>query len=135
MKKKLLIVLIILVVLVAGCSGPRGSSESPQQRMKQTSTILNEQFTVAGNSVNSYSSDLKTGDELELSITVLKGGNLDINFYITNANGAKIISRSRIGDTTVSWVVPSSGTYFFKYDNSFSALTSKIVKTTITVTR
>jgi hypothetical protein len=39
------------------------------------------------------------------------------------------------GFTKVSWVVPSSGTYFFKYDNSFSALTSKIVKTTITVTR
>ncbi|KCZ72336.1 emp24/gp25L/p24 family/GOLD [Candidatus Methanoperedens nitroreducens] len=129
MKKILLIILIILGVLVAGCSGPIGSSN------KQTSTIVNEQFTISANSVKGYYSDLQTGDELEVSITVLQGGDLDIDFYITNADGAKIISRSKIGDTTISWVAPSSGTYYFKYDNSFSALTSKIVKTTITVTR
>lgn len=130
MKKITLILsIIILIVFVAGCT------DAPRQRAKQTSTLLDEQFTVAANSINSYSADLDAGDDIQVSITVLSGGNLDVDFYITNANGAKIISRSRVGETTVSWTVPSSGTYYFKYDNSFSTVTSKIVKTTIKVTR
>lgn len=128
MKRLMLFLSIVLIVLVAGCTDTKTA-------LSQTSTILDEQFTVPANGIKSYESDLRAGDEIQASITVLQGGNLDIDFSITNANGAKIVSRSRIGQSTVSWTVPSSGTYYFKYDNSFSLMTAKIVKTTITLTR
>ena len=125
--KKIVILLIFLtVVFLMGCT------ETPVT--EQTYTLVDEQFTVPANSMKSYYADLEAGDEIQVLITVLEGGNLDIDFYITDANDAKIISRSRIGQSTVSWKVPYSGTYYFVYDNSFSMMTSKIVKTTIKVT-
>lgn len=127
MNKKIVILLIFLtVVFLMGCT------EIPVT--EQTYTLVDEQFTVPANSMKSYYADLEAGDEIQVLITVLEGGNLDIDFYITDANDAKIISRSRIGQSTVSWKVPYSGTYYFVYDNSFSMMTSKIVKTTIKVT-
>lgn len=108
--------------MVAGCLG------------KETRTIVNEQFTVAPGQVTSYYYDLKTGDEVEVSLEVLQGGNLDIDFYITDSNGRKIVSRDRVDKTTIQWTAPSSETYYFKYDNKMSLVTSKIVKSTIKVT-
>ena len=123
MRKKIFVLSLVLVaILVAGCLG------------KETRIIVNEQFTVPPGQVTSYYSDLKTGDEVEVSLDVLQGGNLDIDFYITDSNGRKIVSRNRVGTTTIQWTAPSSGTYYFKYDNGMSLVTSKIVKTTIKVT-
>ncbi len=124
MKKIIILVSILLIVLAAGCIG--GISNN-------TNTLVNEQFTVPANSTKSYDAELEAGDEVQISITVLKDEYLD--FYITNPNGEKIISRSRVRETTITWIVPFSGTYRFTYDNNFSTITAKIVRSTITVTR
>jgi len=123
-KKIIILVSIFLIVLAAGCIG--GISN-------KTSTLVNEQFTVPANSTKSYDAELEAGDEVQISITVLKDEYLD--FYITNPNGEKIISRSRVRETTITWIVPFSGTYSFTYDNNFSIITAKIVRSTITVTK
>lgn len=124
MKKIIILVSILLIVLAAGCIG--GISNN-------TNTLVNEQFTVPANSTKSHDAELEAGDEVQISITVLKDEYLD--FYITNPNGEKIISRSRVRETTITWIVPFSGTYRFTYDNNFSTITAKIVRSTITVTR
>ncbi len=124
MKKIIILVSIFLIVFAAGCIG--GTSN-------KTNTLVNEQFTVPANSTKSYDAELEAGDEVQISITVLKDEYLD--FYITNPNWEKIISRSRVRETTIKWIVPFSGTYRFTYDNNFSTITAKIVRSTITVTR
>ncbi len=85
MKKIIILVSILLIVLAAGCIS--GISNN-------TNTLVNEQFTVPANSTKSYDAELEAGDEVQISITVLKDEYLD--FYITNPNGEKIISRSRV---------------------------------------
>ena len=123
MRKGIWVLSIVLVVaLIAGCVG------------KETRTIVNEQFTVSPGQAKSYYADLKGGDVVDVSLTVLQGGNLDIDFYIADSDGRKIVSRDRVGETTLQWTVPSSGTYYFKYDNGMSLVASKIVNTTIKVT-
>jgi hypothetical protein len=123
-KKIIILVSIFLIVLAAGCIG--GITN-------KTNTLVNEQFTVPANSTKSYDVELEAADEVQISITVLKDEYLD--FYITNPNGEKIISRSRVRETTITWIVPFSGTYRFTYDNNFSIITTKIVRSTITVIR
>ncbi len=124
MKKIIILASILLIVLAAGCIS--GISNN-------TNTLVNEQFTVPANSTKSYDAELEAGDEVQISITVLKDEYLD--FYITNPNGEKIISRSRVKETTITWIVPISGTYRFTYDNNFSIITAKVVRSTITVIR
>ncbi len=124
MKKIVILVSIFLIVSAAGCIG--GNTNN-------TNKLVDEQFTVPANSTKSYDTELEAGDEVQISITVLKDEYLD--FYITDPNGEKIISRSRVKETTITWIVPFSGTYRFTYDNNFSIITAKIVRSTITVTR
>ncbi len=124
MKKIVILVSIFLIVSAAGCIG--GNTNN-------TNKLIDEQFTVPANSTKSYDAELEAGDEVQISITVLKDEYLD--FYITDPNGEKIISRSRVRETTITWIVPFSGTYRFTYDNNFSIITAKIVRSTITVTR
>ncbi|HLB71262.1 MAG TPA: emp24/gp25L/p24 family protein [Candidatus Methanoperedens sp.] len=124
MKKIIVLVPIFLFVSAAGCIG--GFTDN-------TNTLVDEQFTVPANSTKNYDAELEAGEEVRISINVLKDEYLD--FYIINPDGEKIISRSRVRETTITWIIPFSGTYRFTYDNSFSVISAKIVRSTITVTR
>ena len=130
MKSKKVLSIILLVLLASsgmftlGCVTPR-----------TTTVLTDEQFTVPARSTQTRYGELKAGDEVRVEITVLQGGNLDIDFQIKDASGRILVSRSRIGQATIDFKADTSGTYYFVFDNSFSLLTAKIVKTRISVTR
>lgn len=123
MNNKLFVFSMVLVALLfTGCK-----TKTP------TRIIVDERFNVLPLNSQDYSAALETGDSVDVSLTVLEGGNLDIDFYIIDAGGRKLVSRNRVGEMRIQWKVPSSGTYYFKYDNGMSLVTPKTVKTRVQV--
>ena len=96
----------------------------------KSSSIINESFSVPPSTVTRTAS-LSAGDTINIQLVVTAGGNKDINFNVNNVT-LTFISVSRVTSYDRNWTAPSTGAYFFVYDNSFSTFTSKQVTTEVT---
>lgn len=93
--------------------------------------ISSTSFTVSPGIVYYTVSDISSGTSLDGSFTVTAGGNLDIDFYITDdlLYGTKHAFLSRSTGSSFSFTAPvgAKKDYYIVFDNSFSWITSKTV--------
>jgi ribosomal protein L40E len=78
--------------------------------------------------------NLQGGQTFSGSLSITGGSSNDINFHVTNPQGATIVNSGRVsGGTSFSFTAESAGAYTLHFDNSFSLFSSKIVVTTYDV--
>lgn len=123
-----LLIVGIVVLAFTFIDLPRTTTESYQ--VPKSSDIIDESFTVPPETVTRTRS-LTEGDSLNIQLEVTAGGNKDIDFSVTDGI-TTYISATRATTLDRDWTVPSNGTYYFVYDNSFSWITSKDVTTKVT---
>ena len=144
-----IVVVIVVLALIAlaalgafnsGGSGSLGGS-APQQ---YTQNIVNGLITVGAGDYNTYQFTCpgdSSGCSVQGSFTASGGsGNdiivliLDSTDYINWQNGHQASAYYNSGQLTTSSIsasVPAGGTYYLVYDNTFSAISSKNVQTTV----
>lgn len=75
--------------------------------------------------------NLQTGQKFTGSLSISGGSGNDINFWITDPQGATILNLGRVSQgTSFDFTAQSSGAYTLYFDNSFSLLSSKTVSVT-----
>lgn len=96
----------------------------------ESSAILDESFTVPPDTVQ-RTRTLTKDDVVHIELQVTAGGNKDVDFYV-NDGTADLVADTRVTTVDMNWTVPSNGTYYFIFDNSFSWITSKDVTAKLT---
>lgn len=124
----LILVVGLMVMVLSLVNLPHATTEPYD--VPKSSSIIDESFTVPPSTVTRTAS-LSAGDTINIQLVVTAGGNKDINFNVNNVT-LTFISVSRVTSYDRNWTVPSTGAYFFVYDNSFSTFTSKQVTTEVT---
>lgn len=86
-------------------------------------------FTVSAMSEQPLSFELSRGDSLEGYVQVVSGGNLDIQFWVTDPYGERIYQApGRVkGRHNFIFKAMDNGYYTLHFNNSFSLLTDKAV--------
>ncbi|GEM_PF-5655254 len=126
MGKKITMVYIFLVIstlLLVGCSqaGGLGSVGSVIVPYKDDS------FTIKPLSKASGTVDMRNGAIFEGYLTI-RGGNNDIEFYVQDSYGKKVLSAGRVtGRYDFNYKATSEGFHTFYFDNNFSVFTTKEV--------
>jgi hypothetical protein len=92
-----------------------------------------ETFTVPPLSFSTRGIGLHSGDAVVGSIDVIGGSGNDINFYVTDPNGNTVLNYYRTSHSSFSFSASITGTYFLRFDNSFSLISSKSVSLDYTV--
>lgn len=132
-KKAVSVIIILFFIFTAGCTGNTHDSSSitstptisPTENnvlRLYTETRLDKQITIDEHSYTSYSTDiLQEGDELEITITDLTGGNRDIEIYMHDGSGKfridEYLTKITKGQGTCSWTVPKTTFYHISFDN------------------
>jgi hypothetical protein len=89
---------------------------------------------VSAGQIETVSFNLDTGQQFTGSLAITGGSGNDINFYVTNPQGATILNDGRVSQgTPFQFTAQSSGAYTLHFDNSFSILSSKEVVLTYNV--
>ncbi|KAF9346988.1 p24 complex component [Mortierella sp. AD094] len=70
---------------------------------------------------------LDKGDNLHVSFQVGEGGNLDIDFWITDPNSVFVEDATKTAAATYNYEAKSSGKYEYCFSNAFSTVTEKTV--------
>jgi preprotein translocase subunit SecG len=84
---------------------------------------------------NTLTYNLDSGQRFSGSISISGGSGNDVNFWVTNPQGAKIVNSGRVsGGTSFDFTAQSSGAYTLHFDNAFSIFSSKSVQLTYDVT-
>ena len=79
--------------------------------------------------------NLSSGQTFSGSISISGGSGNDVNFWVTNPQGASILNYGKVsGGTSFEFTAQSSGAYTLHFDNSFSIISSKSVYLTYDVT-
>lgn len=87
-----------------------------------------ETFTVDAGYSQLFTLNLSDKDKISGSISVSGGSGNDINFWVTNPQGAKILDFGRVSQgTSFQFTADGSGAYTLHFDNGFSLLSSKVV--------
>ena len=77
--------------------------------------------------------NLNSGQKFTGSLAISGGGN-DIDFWVTNPQGTKVLDLGRVSQgKTFEFTAQSSGAYTFHFGNTFSWFTSKTVNLTYDV--
>jgi ribosomal protein L40E/uncharacterized membrane protein len=93
-----------------------------------------ETSNVSPGSATTLTFNLQSGQTFSGSLSITGGSGNDINFHVTNPQGATIVNSGRVsGGTSFSFTAESAGAYTLHFDNSFSLFSSKIVVTTYDV--
>jgi ABC-type oligopeptide transport system substrate-binding subunit len=86
-------------------------------------------------STTSLTINLDEGDTFSGSLSISGGSGNDINFKVTNPQGATIVNLGKVSQgATFEFTADDSGAYTFHLDNSFSWLSSKAVSISYDVT-
>ncbi len=93
-----------------------------------------ETFTVPALREYYVSLGLSNGDRVSGSMTVVGGSGNDVDFYVTDPNGNRILSLARMTQTGFSFSASTTGPYTMYFDNTFSN-SSKSVTLDYTVTK
>jgi hypothetical protein len=123
-------VLIIGVLLVTLPFVYIPKTVSEPYQVPKSSSILSESFVVPPSTIT-HTAYLNQNDMLNIQVTVISGGNRDIDFSL-NDGSTTHLSFSRVTNVNQNWTVPLSSNYNFVYDNSFSTFTSKDVMVEVT---
>ncbi|KAF8964607.1 p24 complex component [Entomortierella lignicola] len=70
---------------------------------------------------------LEKGDNLHISFQVGEGGNLDIDFWITNPSGSFVEDATKSPAATYNYEAKVNGKHEYCFSNEFSTLTEKTV--------
>lgn len=116
--------------------------EQEPYNVPQSTNLVSESFMVPTVDDIHRTASLESGDSIHIYFACTSGGNLDVDFYVFDEinyfkwkNGelcSSQISLSRATTYNQDFTVPSNGTYYFVWDNSFSWITQKGVTATIT---
>mgnify|MGYP001041145795 CR=1 FL=1 len=122
------LLLVALSLLIAGTSISTGCAEI----RRGASGVLpyhERNFTVSPLSEQTLSLELTAGDSPEGSVQVVTGGNLDIDFYVTDPYGNTVYSApGRLtGKRDFFFTAGYDGYYTLRFSNKFSVFTSKSV--------
>lgn len=80
--------------------------------------------------------NLDEGEKVTGSLSISGGSGNDINFWITNPQGATVINLDRVSNgANFEFTAHQSGAYTFHFDNQFSLFSSKTVSLTFDVSR
>lgn len=120
MKTKAFVLLIFVIMLTATIGYVKAGTET---------------FSVPPFQEVTRTVELSEGDKVSGSINVSGGANNDINFYVTDPDGATILRYDRATQTSFSFTASTTGTYTMHFDNSFSLFASKSVTLNYTVTK
>jgi hypothetical protein len=72
--------------------------------------------------------NLDEGDKFTGSIAITGGSGDDVDFYVTDPHGSRIVDLGRVSQgTSFDFTAQDSGAYTLHFDNSFSLFSSKVV--------
>lgn len=87
-----------------------------------------ETMTVSPSSSQLFWINLDDTDKVTGSFSISGGSGNDINFWITNPQGGKILDFGRVSQgTSFEFTAQVSGAYTLHFDNGFSLFSSKVV--------
>lgn len=90
-----------------------------------------DSVSVSQMSTNILTYNLDSGQTFSGSISISGGSGNDVNFWVTNPQGATLVNSGKVsGGTSFEFTAESSGAYTLHFDNSFSLLSSKTVQLT-----
>ena len=115
---------LIASVYLAGCSN-------------QTETVV-QTLHIAGGQSNSFPINLKSGDLIEGSFTVLGPtdlATLDIKFAVLDPSGNNVFGPIQTRAQSFTYRAQTNGLHFLYVDNTYWILTSKTVNLTYTCPR
>ncbi|KAI9259202.1 COPII-coated vesicle protein [Helicostylum pulchrum] len=75
--------------------------------------------------VDCYFEDLEVGERLTISYEVNEGGNLDIDFWLSDPNGATELSTVRTTADTHTYFARHEGRHIYCFSNEFSTVSDK----------
>jgi len=141
MKKSLVgigVFLLVVGIVVMACSLITVSYTTTKPvKVEKSDYWLRESFVVPAGTHHAYHGSFPAGTRMRIYLKVTSGGNLDVNFHVMDEtnywkwrageSASAAITRSRITTFDDYWTVPSTGTWYFVFDNSFSWITSKSV--------
>lgn len=94
-----------------------------------------ETFNVSPRSSKSVTISLYHREKIPFNLSVKGGSGNDINFQLIDPSGNVMISKNRIVQLSLVYIVDNAGTYEFVFDNTFSILSSKQVTFTLDIER
>lgn len=121
-----LFVIVISSVLIILPFVDLPHNEIETYEVPRSETLVDESFVVAAPETVTHPITLTAGDSLTIQLECTSGGNKDIDFSI-NDGETTYISIARATTFSRDWVVPSTKSYNFVYDNTFSIFISKYV--------
>lgn len=72
--------------------------------------------------------NLDEGDKFSGSLSISGGSGNDIDFYVTDPHGSRIVNLGRVSQgTSFDFSAQDSGAYTLHFDNGFSLFSSKVV--------
>jgi flagellar basal body-associated protein FliL len=87
-----------------------------------------ESFNVPAGYVETETVNLNNGWKFTGSVAISGGSGNDVNFWITNPQGATILNDGRVSQgTTFEFTAQQSGAYVMHFDNTFSIVSTKMV--------
>lgn len=90
-----------------------------------------DSITVSPGYQNTLTYNLNGGQTFSGSISISGGSGNDVNFWVTNPQGATLVNSGKVsGGTSFAFTAESSGAYTLHFDNSFSIFSSKSVQVT-----
>jgi len=90
-----------------------------------------DSVSVSPGYTNTLTYNLNSGQTFSGSISISGGSGNDVNFWITNPQGATLVNSGKVsGGTSFVFTAESSGAYTLHFDNSFSLFSSKTVQLT-----
>jgi hypothetical protein len=94
-----------------------------------------ETFNIDADHEKIFTLNLNAGMNIEGSISVTGGSGDDIDFWVTDPAGNKILDFGRVSQGThFEFAANEDGAYSFHFDNSFSVLSTKNVVLTYEIT-
>ncbi|XP_040025443.1 transmembrane emp24 domain-containing protein 5 [Gasterosteus aculeatus] len=84
-------------------------------------------FTLPAGRKECFFQTMKKDASLEIEYQVLDGSGLDVDFFITSPAGQVVFSDYRKSDGVHTVVDTEDGDYMFCFDNTFSAVSEKLV--------
>ncbi|KAF9431978.1 p24 complex component [Entomortierella beljakovae] len=84
-------------------------------------------INVAAGEDRCFHEDVETGDNIHISFQVGDGGNLDIDFWITDPRGTIVEEARKVDTELFNHEVKMAGKYTYCFSNEFSHVTEKAV--------